>query len=97
MAFSGYLIKFTAANGTVTEFPITYIRYETYKATPNQRMDLDPTRDTTGLLHRNALQQAARESILAKEPDSLLPRLSNLDRIELAMLRRIPPMECRML
>ena len=47
--------------------------------------------------HRNALQQAARESILAKELDSLLPCLSNLDRIELALLRRIPPMECGML
>lgn len=59
MAFTGYLIKFTARNGTVTELPIKYMAFESYKITPNQRMDLDPTRDTTGLLHRNALQHTA--------------------------------------
>lgn len=71
MAFSGYLIKFTSANGTVTEFPITYIRYETYKATPNQRMDLDPTRSTTGLLFRNALPHTASKI------EFMVPRMDN--------------------
>lgn len=71
MAFSGYLIKFTANNGTVTELPITYMRYETYKITPNQRMDLDPTRDTTGLLHRNALQHTA------SKVEFQVPRMDN--------------------
>lgn len=57
MSFNGYLIKLGGSAGT--PLPITYMRYDTYKVTPNQRMDLDPTRDTTGLLHRNTLAHTA--------------------------------------
>lgn len=58
MAFSGYLIKLIAANGTKTELPIKYIRYETYKCERNT-MDLDPTRSLDGILHRNPLSHTA--------------------------------------
>ena len=57
MAFSGYLIKLGGAGGTT--LPLKYMRYETYKAAPNQRFDLNSTRDTTGLLHRTALAHTA--------------------------------------
>lgn len=57
MAFSGYLIKLGGAGGT--ELKPKYMRYETYKAAPNQRFDLNSTRDTTGLLHRTALAHTA--------------------------------------
>lgn len=50
MAFSGYLIK--VGNWT---FPLKYIRYDTYKITPNQRLDLDSTVTTTGHLWRQVL------------------------------------------
>lgn len=82
MAFSGYLIKFTSANGTVTELPLKYMRYETYKITPNQRMDLDPTRDTTGLLHRNALQHTA------SKVEFQVPRMTNTEMATLMTLIR---------
>ena len=57
MAFSGYLIKLGGASGT--ELPLKYMRYETYKAAPNQRFDLNSTRDTTGVLHRTTLAHTA--------------------------------------
>lgn len=56
MAFSGYLIKLIAANNTKTEIPLEYIRYDTYKITPNQRLDLDTgLRDITGVMHRQVV------------------------------------------
>lgn len=57
MSFNGYLLKLIAANGTKTEIPLEYIRYSTYKITPNQRLDLDTgLRDITGVMHRNVVQ-----------------------------------------
>lgn len=50
MAYQGYLIK---VGNTV--FPMKYIRSETYKCTPNQRIDQDSDSDATGMLHRNVL------------------------------------------
>lgn len=50
MAYQGYLIK---VGNTV--FPMKYIRAETYKCTPNQRIDRDSDSDATGMLHRNVL------------------------------------------
>jgi len=37
------------------KFPLKYIRYESYKATPNQNQDLNSTVDTAGNLHRYPL------------------------------------------
>lgn len=51
MAFNGYLIKLGGSSGTI--LPLKYMRYQTYKVTPNQRQDLDSTVDTSGLLHRH--------------------------------------------
>lgn len=50
MAYQGYLIK---VGNTV--FPMKYIRAETYKCTPNQRIDQGSDSDATGVLHRNVL------------------------------------------
>lgn len=50
MAYAGYLIKV----GSWT-FPTKYIRYDTYKITPNQRIDLDSTVTTNGDLWRQVL------------------------------------------
>lgn len=54
MAYNGYLIKV----GGVT-VPLTTIKYETYKITPDQRLDFNSTRSTDGVLHRNAVQHTA--------------------------------------
>lgn len=54
LAFEGWLLKI---NGTV--FPNELIALESYKCTPDQIMDLDPYRDGSGLLHRNALSHTA--------------------------------------
>lgn len=50
MAFSGYLIK--VGTGTPVEIPLKYMRAETYKVTPNQRLEWSAERDVTGVLHR---------------------------------------------
>lgn len=57
MAFGGYLVKLGGTNGTV--IPLTYLKYNTYKLTPDQMLDLDSTRDTTGVLHRTVLDHTA--------------------------------------
>lgn len=53
MAYNGYLLKIGGPAGS--EFPMEYVQAETYKITPNQRQDMDPTRDTSGVLHRNVV------------------------------------------
>lgn len=59
MSFNGYLIKLIASGNTSrTTLPIRFIRYETYKVERNT-MDLDPTRDLSGALHRNPLSHRA--------------------------------------
>lgn len=54
VAFDGWLLKI---NGTV--FPNELIALESYKCTPDQIMDIDPYRDGSGVLHRNALEHTA--------------------------------------
>ena len=49
MAFSGYLIK---VGSPAVEIPLKYMRAETYKVTPNQRLEWSAARDVTGVLHR---------------------------------------------
>ena len=56
MAFNGYLIALGAGE---TQFPLKYMRYESYVTVPDQRLDLDSTRDTTGVLHRTVLAHTA--------------------------------------
>lgn len=50
MAYQGYLVKVGAA-----AFPMRYIRAETYKCTPAQRIDQGSDSDATGVLHRTVL------------------------------------------
>lgn len=42
MAFQGYLLK---ENNTDTEFPLKYIKWESYDSTPNQREEIKAYRD----------------------------------------------------
>ena len=57
MAFNGYLIKVGGSSGTV--LPMKHMRHESYKATPDQRLETDAKRDLTGLLHRNTVEHTA--------------------------------------
>lgn len=59
MAFAGYLIAFEDNGGNTIPFPMKYMRYETFEIAPDQRLDLDSTRDTTGVLHRTVLDHTA--------------------------------------
>lgn len=54
MAFQGYLIK-VGESGSQVEIPLRYMRYETYKVTPNQRMEWSAERDIKGVLHRETV------------------------------------------
>ena len=58
MAFNGYLIAFTDNSNNTIQFPNKYIRFESYEGVVNH-LDLDSTRDTTGVLHRNVLPHTA--------------------------------------
>ena len=57
MAYNGYLIKIGGSSGTV--LPFKYIRAESYKITPNQRLELSATRAVTGKLVRNTASHTA--------------------------------------
>ena len=50
MAYSGYLLK---AGGTT--IPTAYIRVDSYKITPNQRLEVSAERDTDGNLIRSTV------------------------------------------
>ena len=53
MAFAGYLIKVAKKESdTHVEIPLAYMRAETYKVTPQQRMEWSAERDVNGYLHR---------------------------------------------
>ena len=54
MVYSGYLVK---VNGT--QIPNKYIQLTTYAITPNQRMESEAERDTTGALHRTTCEHTA--------------------------------------
>ena len=51
MAFKGWLIKFGN-----TVLPNKYL--EKYKSTPNQRLELDASRDATTVRHRRIIRRA---------------------------------------
>ncbi len=52
--FQGYLIKLGA-----DIFPHQYMEYNTYKITPNRRLDLDSARNANGVLSRYVLEHTA--------------------------------------
>ena len=58
MSFNGKLVELkTGAN--YIEFPATYIKAESYKVTPNQRMESSANRSATGVLVRKTLSHTA--------------------------------------
>lgn len=58
MAFNGKLVELkTGAN--YVEFPLKYMKAESYKITPNQRMESSANRATTGVLHRTTVSHTA--------------------------------------
>lgn len=80
MAFNGYLIMVGGPLGAV--LPLKYMRYETYQVTPDQVMDFNTTRDTTGVLHRTVLGHTATKI------EFTTPRMSNTDVENLMVLLR---------
>lgn len=56
MAYAGYLIKLTRNNQVL---PLGYMKPESYSATPNQRMESEAGRATTGLLHRTTIEHTS--------------------------------------
>jgi len=58
MAFNGKLIELKTGNNYV-EFPLQYIKHDSYKPTPDQRMEADANRATSGLLVRNTVEHTA--------------------------------------
>ena len=72
MSFNGKLIQLKT-NNTYVDFPLKYIKCESYKVTPNQRMEVSANRATTGLLHRNTVSHTASKI------DMDTPPLTNAD------------------
>lgn len=56
MAYSGYLLKAGGTSGT--EIPLTYMKLESYKITPNQRLETSAERDADGLLVRETVSHS---------------------------------------
>lgn len=58
MAFNGKLVELkTGAN--YVEFPLVYIKSESYKVTPDQRMEAEAARSATGKLKRTTCEHTA--------------------------------------
>lgn len=57
MAFNGYLIKLGGGGGTI--LPMNFISPQSYKSTPNQRMEAEAARSITGVLHRTTVEHTA--------------------------------------
>lgn len=58
MAFNGKLLELYIG-GSYTEFPTKLINAESYKVTPNQRMESSATRTASGLLIRSTVSHTA--------------------------------------
>ena len=67
MAFNGKLIEFKTGNSYV-EFPLKYVQFESYKVTPNQRMESSANRAATGLLVRTTVAHTASKIDLNTPP-----------------------------
>lgn len=59
MAYAGYLLKLKKPDNSYIDFPLDYISAESYKVTPNQRMESSASRSTTGLLTRTTCEHTA--------------------------------------
>ena len=58
MAFNGKLIELKT-NGSWVNFPIKYIKAESYKVTPDQRMESEANRSADGYLKRTTVDHTA--------------------------------------
>ena len=67
MAFNGKLIELKTNNSYV-EFPLRYIKAESYKVTPCQRMESSANRATTGVLVRATVSHTASKIDLSTPP-----------------------------
>lgn len=72
MAFNGKLVELKTNNSYV-EFPMKYIKAESYKVTPNQRMESSASRAVTGVLKRVTMSHTASKI------DMNTPPLTNAD------------------
>lgn len=80
MAYEGYLIKLGGAGGVT--LPMKFMGIETYKCTPNQRMEAKATRSVTGVLHRTTVEHTASKI------EFETPNVTNMDIDELNTLLR---------
>ena len=58
MAFNGKLVELKT-NGSWVNLPLTYIKSESYKVTPNQRMEASASRSADGVLVRTTVSHTA--------------------------------------
>jgi hypothetical protein len=72
MAFNGKLVELKTGNNYV-ELPLKYMKAESYKVTPNQRMESSANRASTGVLIRSTVSHTASKI------DFSTPPLTNSD------------------
>ena len=72
MAFNGKLVELKTGNNYV-ELPLKYMQAESYKVTPNQRMESSANRASTGVLIRSTVSHTASKI------DFSTPPLTNSD------------------
>lgn len=84
MAYNGYLI---AIGNTTLSF--NYIQYGTYHCTPNQRLDLDSFRDTSGVLHRNVLNHTATKITFQTVEMNETSKVALMDAINVSFINEL--------
>lgn len=67
MAFNGKLLELKTGNNYV-EFSLKYIKFESYKVTPNQRMESSANRAVSGVLIRQTVSHTASKVDLSTPP-----------------------------
>ena len=59
MAFNGKLVELKTGLNTYVDFPTKYIKAESYKVTPQQRLETEAKRAASGVLHRTTVSHTA--------------------------------------
>lgn len=67
MAFNGKLVELKTS-GSYVEFPIEFIKSESYKVTPEQRMEASASRSASGLLKRSTCTHTASKIDFSTPP-----------------------------
>lgn len=68
MSFNGKLVELKTGENSYVEFPLKYVKMESYKVTPDQRMESSAARSASGLLKRTTCSHTASKIDMSTIP-----------------------------